>query len=110
MNGTAQESDERRSHCLRMAEIAPTDRIRQSLLRHAEHCEIEARLVERSRNCLSESRELLARVEALLSARLPPQQPARSSQGDTLRDAVERVFDNWTDRKASPLPRSIALH
>jgi hypothetical protein len=65
-------------------------------------------LVESSRKCLSESRELLARVNAILG--IPPAEPAvskvHSSQRNLLHEAMERVFDRWTDEKASPLPRS----
>lgn len=52
-----------------MARIAPDERIKGSLLRHAELFEIESRLIERARARLSESRELLAQVNTLLSTR-----------------------------------------
>jgi hypothetical protein len=97
---------------LRMAEIAPTDRVRRSLLRHAESCGFEARLAEKSRECLSESWELLARVNAILSGR-PAERSVSKEPGlqrGLLREAVQRVFDRWIDEKASPLPRSTSMH
>jgi hypothetical protein len=57
---------------------------------------------------LSESRELLARVNALLPGRPAEQTFSKepSLPRSLLREAVERVFDRWIDEKASPLPRS----
>jgi hypothetical protein len=95
-------------YCLRMAEVAANDGLRQSFLRHAKSCELDAQLVESSRKCLSESRELLARVSAILGVQRaePTVSKVHGSQGNLLHEAMERVFDRWTDEKASPLPRS----
>ena len=53
-------------HCLVAAEVAPTDHVRASLLRIAELCEIEARLIKHLTVRLVESRAAIAKVNALL--------------------------------------------
>jgi len=57
---------QRRDHCLLMAELAPTEGIRESLLRMAQLCEIEARLVKHAALRISESRAAIAKADALL--------------------------------------------
>jgi hypothetical protein len=57
---------QRRDHCLLMAEVAPTEGVRVSLLRMAQLCEIEARLVEQAALRISESRAAIAKADALL--------------------------------------------
>lgn len=49
-----------------MAEVAPDERIRASLLNLARICELDARLVAASQIQISESRELLLRANAVL--------------------------------------------
>jgi hypothetical protein len=49
-----------------MAEVAPNERTRKSLFRHAEPFEIDARLIIGARLCMSESQELLSRTTALI--------------------------------------------
>src|SRR5262249_31844274 len=71
----------------------------------------ESRLIESSRTCLSESRELQMRVDALLSQSAPRSfRKERDSQREALRKAIQTVFDKWSDEKASPLPRSTSMH
>jgi hypothetical protein len=109
MNGDAKDWEWQRSHDRRMTRLRA--------LQLAERREIEARLVEKTKRCLSasrdqltESRELLARVDTLLAV-----QPLRVTErhpveGDILRKAIERVFDKWTEQLASPVPRSTSFH
>ena len=116
MDGIARQFEARQNDGMWMAAVA-NDRVRQSSCWLAEDYkinarlgEIDARLLESTRNCLSESRELLARADTLLSAPLE-----RCSQGprpprDILRKAMERVFDRWIEQQASPLPRSRFIH
>jgi hypothetical protein len=61
---------QRRDHCLLMAEVAPTEGIRESLLRMAQLCEIEARLVNHAALRISESRAAIAKADALLGERV----------------------------------------
>jgi hypothetical protein len=110
MLSIAEKYGKRYDYFRRVAQRAQNDSFRQSLLQHADDCKLEARLAEKSSKCLSESRELLARVNALLSARPAPHKEERSSQRDALRKAIERVFDKWIDEKATPLPRSASMH
>ena len=99
-----------RAYYLRMAEVAPTDSVRRSLLRHAQQCELETRLVEKARKCLAESQELLARVNAILAPAERTLSEERSLQRGLLRQAMKHVFDRWIDERASPLPRSTSMH
>ena len=54
-----------REHCLLMADAAPTERVRASLLRMARLYEIEGRLIKHSTLRLSE-RAAIAKVDTLL--------------------------------------------
>ena len=66
---TEEEYLQHREHCVLMAEIAPTEHIRASLLRMARLCEIEARLIKDSAVRLLESRAAIVKVNDLLGGR-----------------------------------------
>jgi hypothetical protein len=88
MSHTAQNERPRDLFAL-MAAVRANDCNSQSLLRHARYFEIESRLIESSRNCISESRELLTRVDALLSQSAPLSfGKERGSQREALRKAI----------------------
>jgi hypothetical protein len=108
MNSDAKDQKWERSHGRSITRLCASQ--------FAERREFEVRLLERTKNCLSESRErvtksreLLARVDTLLSAEPLPRTEQGAIQG-ILRKAVERVFDKWIDQRASPLPRSTSFH
>jgi len=60
------DSIDRSDRCLQWADKAPTEPIRQTLLSIARLCEVDAELVERSKQCLIDSREMIARADRLL--------------------------------------------
>jgi hypothetical protein len=55
-----------RDHCLELARVAPTSEIRAKLLSLAHLYEIEAGLIADTASCITESKDLLARVESLV--------------------------------------------
>jgi len=57
---------QRLEDCLLLADVAPTEHVRATLLRMARHCEIEARPIKLSAVQLSESRTAIAKANALL--------------------------------------------
>ena len=79
MNGIAEKYLEHCAHCVAMAEIAPNERIRASLLNLARICELDARLVAASQIQISESRELLLRANAVLGGTNGADSPKRES-------------------------------
>jgi hypothetical protein len=79
---------QRHAHRLSLAEVAPNEHIQRSLLRVAELYEREVGLIERARTCLSESREMLAKVEARLAGQFAAQLKVSSLPKDALRKAV----------------------
>ena len=67
MDDLLDQYQEHSDDCLALAEATPDDRTRASLFRIARLFEIEGSLVVRAKSNLSESRELLERVAAVLS-------------------------------------------
>jgi hypothetical protein len=61
-------------HCLQLADKAPTEEIRTRLLNVASLYEREAKLLGASEAHISESRELIAKAEALLAPQCPPRE------------------------------------
>jgi hypothetical protein len=55
-----------RDRCFELAASAPTEAIRAKLLRIAQLYEIEASLIDRARQCITDSKELIIKVETLL--------------------------------------------
>ena len=53
--------------CLELADAAPTEPIRLSLLNIARLCLVEAELIAGSKQAIAESRVLIARASALLA-------------------------------------------
>ena len=116
MKGIVRRHEAWQNDSMWMAAVA-NDRVRQSSFWLAEDYKIKARLgeiddrlIESTRNCLSESQELLAPADTLISAPLERCNKDRRPPRDILRKAMERVFDKWIDQEASPLPRSNSIH
>ncbi len=59
-----------RERCLLMAEAAPDEHVRASLLRTARNCEIEARLIKQAAPRIAESRAAIAEADAVLRGAL----------------------------------------
>ena len=60
---------QRREDYLLLADVAPTEHVRASLLRMARLCEMEARLIKDSAVRLLESRAAIVKVNDLLGGR-----------------------------------------
>jgi hypothetical protein len=56
-----------RDRCLHLAEVAPSEAIRVKLRSVARLYEIAVNLIDRARQSIADSRELIAKTEALLS-------------------------------------------
>jgi hypothetical protein len=56
-----------RNRCLQLAEMAPSEAIRVKLLSVARLYEIEVNLIDRAGQSIADSKELIAKIEALLS-------------------------------------------
>jgi hypothetical protein len=77
-----------RDRCFELAASAPTEAIRGKLLRIAHLYEIEASLIDRARQCITDSKELIIKVETLLrpagwspparAPKSPPRAPSRA--------------------------------
>jgi hypothetical protein len=69
MHRMAEELLKRRDRCFEKAENAPTEAIRTRLLSVCYLYEIDVDLLCRARQCIADSKELIAKTEALLSRR-----------------------------------------
>jgi hypothetical protein len=72
--------------------------------------EVDAQIIPSSRRRVEESRELLAKIDTMLGPRPTARVETSNVPANALSNAAERVFDRWSDRQASPVPRSRSMH